>query len=70
MKEEDSASKKEQLSSQVQKLEVACVELASLPSGRTVYEKKGNLFFRTDAKMLNTSQQRELKRVKSRMDKL
>ncbi|KAL2623543.1 hypothetical protein R1flu_003748 [Riccia fluitans] len=54
----------------VQNLGVACAELATLRSGRTAYEKRGSLFFRTDVKILNTSQQRELKKVKARLEKL
>ncbi|KAL2620641.1 hypothetical protein R1flu_000846 [Riccia fluitans] len=73
MKEQKPGPKKptkEQLSAQVQNLEVACAELATLLSGRTAYEKRGSLFFRTDVKILNTSQQRELKKVKARLEKL
>ncbi|BBN16707.1 hypothetical protein MPTK1_7g08640 [Marchantia polymorpha subsp. ruderalis] len=69
MKAESSATNEAQLSADIQKLEVACAELASLPSGRTVYLKKGNLFFRSDPKLVTSQQQRELKKVKIRTGK-
>ncbi|KAG6550817.1 hypothetical protein Mapa_007613 [Marchantia paleacea] len=69
MKAENSATKEAQLSAEIQKLEVACAELASLPSGRTVYLKKGNLYFRSDPKLVTSQQQRDLKKAKNRMGK-
>eukprot|EP00249_Psilotum_nudum_P003807 c17301_g1_i1 orf=314-754(-) len=49
----------------VRELEVACGELQNLPPARTVYLKRGALFFRSDAKSALALQQREFDKAKA-----
>ncbi|KAI5084012.1 hypothetical protein GOP47_0000181 [Adiantum capillus-veneris] len=52
---------------EVQKLEVACAELKSLPPMRSVYHKRGALFFQSDVKTLTSLHQKELEKAKTRL---
>ncbi|CAI5458327.1 unnamed protein product [Closterium sp. Yama58-4] len=53
----------------VQELQVACAELSSLPSGRTVYQKRGAIYFLTDSNTLKEKKQEELSRLSSTASK-
>lgn len=51
----------------VHELDVACAELKSLPRSRPVYQKRGTLFFRSDAEKATRAQQKELEKARSRL---
>eukprot|EP00250_Pteridium_aquilinum_P006305 c16251_g1_i1 orf=69-293(+) len=53
------------LTQEVQKLEVACAELKALPPSRSVYHKRGAVFFRSDVKTLTNLQQNLLEKAKA-----
>ncbi|KAK2638485.1 hypothetical protein Ddye_026280 [Dipteronia dyeriana] len=50
--------------------EVALAELNSLPSSRPVYQKNGNIFFRTSIQKATVFEQKHLGMAKSRLEKL
>ncbi|KAG8391394.1 hypothetical protein BUALT_Bualt01G0183100 [Buddleja alternifolia] len=55
---------------QVRSHEVAIAELTNLSSSRAVYEKNGNIFFRTTIPKATTSEQKQLDTAKARLQKL
>lgn len=63
--QKDKAEERDMLKEQVQRLEVTCAELESLPSSRSVYLKHGALFFRSDVKSAAKLQQKMLEKVKA-----
>ncbi|KAK1571590.1 hypothetical protein Q3G72_019692 [Acer saccharum] len=50
--------------------EVALAELNSLSSSRPVYQKNGNIFFRTSIQKATAFEQKHLDMAKSRLEKL
>ncbi|KAJ7545471.1 hypothetical protein O6H91_09G121500 [Diphasiastrum complanatum] len=52
---------------QIHELEVACAELKSLPSGRSVYRKSGGIFMRSDVKTALDFQRNELEKAKAKV---
>ncbi|KAL5767694.1 hypothetical protein ACOSP7_014295 [Xanthoceras sorbifolium] len=50
--------------------EVALAELNSLSSSRAVYQKNGNIFFRTSIQRATASEQKHLDLAKSKLEKL
>lgn len=57
------------LKQQVQKLQVACAELNSLPPSRGVYVKQGAIFFRSNIKTLTNLQQNMLEKAKADLER-
>ncbi|CAN1328228.1 hypothetical protein LINPERPRIM_LOCUS34374 [Linum perenne] len=50
--------------------EVAVAELGYLPPSRPVYQKNGNLFFRTSIEKATASEQKQLDSAKAKLEKL
>ncbi|CAJ2658050.1 uncharacterized protein LOC123898192 [Trifolium pratense] len=50
--------------------EVAIVELKNLPSQRTVYQKNGNLFFRTTVQTAINTEQKQVDSAKAKLKNL
>ncbi|GAB4844208.1 hypothetical protein Ancab_037574 [Ancistrocladus abbreviatus] len=50
--------------------EVAIAELNSLSSSRAVYQRNGNIFFRTTIQKATASEQKQLDLAKAKMQKL
>ncbi|XP_008457178.2 uncharacterized protein LOC103496917 [Cucumis melo] len=68
-----SITKEEQkleITKQMRSLEVAIAELNHLSSTRAVYQKNGNLFFRTTVQKATTSEQKKLDAAKARLERL
>ncbi|PSS10061.1 Lactate utilization protein like [Actinidia chinensis var. chinensis] len=65
-----SADTSRDLVKQIRSHEVAIVELNNLPSSRAVYQKNGNIFFRTSAQRATTFEQRQLDATKAKLEKL
>ncbi|KAF8380789.1 hypothetical protein HHK36_028283 [Tetracentron sinense] len=61
---------KHDLLKQIKRHEVAIMELNSLSSSRTVYQKNGNILFRTSIQKATASEQRQLDLAKSKLQKL
>ncbi|KAM5550992.1 hypothetical protein ABKV19_027375 [Rosa sericea] len=55
---------------QIRSHEVAIAELNALSSSRTVYQKNGNLFFRTTIQKASASEQKQLDLTKASLEKL
>ncbi|XP_038700637.1 uncharacterized protein LOC119997585 [Tripterygium wilfordii] len=55
---------------QVRSHEVAVAELNNLSSSRPVYQKNGNLFFRTTIQKATTSEQKQLDLAKAKLERL
>ncbi|XP_010324886.1 uncharacterized protein [Solanum lycopersicum] len=55
---------------EVRSHEVAIAELSNLPDSRAVYQRNGNLFFRTTAEKATMSEQKQVDMVKSKLQKL
>ncbi|CAM6095718.1 unnamed protein product [Calypogeia fissa] len=53
----------------VHQLDVACAELKSLPPTRPVYQKRGSLFFKSNAEKAMSSQQKELDKARKALKK-
>ncbi|KAG9452859.1 hypothetical protein H6P81_005763 [Aristolochia fimbriata] len=58
------------LLSKVRAHEVAIAELNGLSSGRAVYQRSGNIYFRTNIKTATASEQRQLDSVKAQLEKI
>ncbi|XAR54269.1 hypothetical protein NMG60_11029325 [Bertholletia excelsa] len=58
------------LTKQVRRHEVAIAELGNLPPFRGVYQKTGNIFFRTTVQKATTYEQKQLDVVKAKLQKL
>ncbi|CAN0838476.1 hypothetical protein LINGRAHAP2_LOCUS2175 [Linum grandiflorum] len=58
------------LSTAIRTHEVAVAELGYLPPSRPVYEKNGNLFFRTTIEKAKASEQKQLDSAKVKLEKL
>ncbi|KAK2448241.1 Prefoldin chaperone subunit family protein [Trifolium repens] len=58
------------LKSELRSHEVAIAELNNLPSGRTVYQKNGNLFFRTTVQTATNTEQKQLDSAKAKLKNL
>ncbi|KAG6752006.1 hypothetical protein Peur_027950 [Populus x canadensis] len=56
------------LMKKVRSHEVAIAELSNLSSSRTVYQKNGNLFFRTTAQKATASEQKQLDSAKAKLE--
>ncbi|KAL7233965.1 hypothetical protein ACSBR1_017552 [Camellia fascicularis] len=50
--------------------EIATVELNNLSSSRAVYQKNGNIFFRTSAQKATAFEQRQLDATKAKLQQL
>ncbi|GMP42187.1 hypothetical protein CsSME_00012009 [Camellia sinensis var. sinensis] len=50
--------------------EIAIVKLNNLSSSRAVYQKNGNIFFRTTAQKATTFEQRQLDATKAKLQQL
>ncbi|XP_060181941.1 uncharacterized protein LOC132611535 [Lycium barbarum] len=55
---------------EVRSHEVAIAELNDLPPSRAVYQRNGNLFFRTTVQKATASEQKQVDLVKSTLQKL
>ncbi|XP_074280078.1 uncharacterized protein LOC141605279 [Silene latifolia] len=55
------------LKREIRQHEVAIEELNNLASSRSVYVKKGNIFFRTSTELATTSEKRQLDEAKKKM---
>ncbi|KAH7864010.1 hypothetical protein Vadar_024637 [Vaccinium darrowii] len=55
---------------QIRSHEVAIAELNNLPSSRAVYQRNGNIFFRTSVPKATIFEQRQLDAVKAGLQKL
>ncbi|XP_058225106.1 uncharacterized protein LOC131334206 [Rhododendron vialii] len=55
---------------QIMSHEVAIAELSNLPSSRAVYQRNGNIFFRTSVPKATTFEQRQLDAAKAKLQKL
>lgn len=66
----DGANSKINLVKQVRRHEVAIAELNSLSSSRAVYQKYGNIFFRTTIQKAIASEQKHLDLDKGKLEKL
>ncbi|CAL5380845.1 unnamed protein product [Camellia sinensis] len=58
------------LMKQIRSHEIAIVELNNLSSSRAVYQKNGNIFFRTTAQKATTFEQRQLDATKAKLQQL
>ncbi|KAK8541861.1 hypothetical protein V6N13_137553 [Hibiscus sabdariffa] len=65
-----STEPKLELIKQIRTHEVAISELVSLSSSRTVYQKNGNLFFRTTVQRATSSEEKQLDQAKAKLEKL
>ncbi|KAK8532179.1 hypothetical protein V6N13_131512 [Hibiscus sabdariffa] len=65
-----STDPKLELIKQIRTHEVAIAELGSLSSSRTVYQKNGNLFFRTTVQKATSSEEKQLDQAKAKLEKL
>ncbi|XP_012070300.1 uncharacterized protein LOC105632515 [Jatropha curcas] len=50
--------------------EIALAELDNLSSSRPVYQKNGNIFFRTTIQKAKASEQKQLDSIKAKLEKL
>ncbi|CAN4076213.1 unnamed protein product [Withania somnifera] len=55
---------------EVRSHEVAIAELNNLPASRAVYQRNGNLFFRTTVQKATASEQKQVDMLKSKLQKL
>ncbi|KAJ9680268.1 hypothetical protein PVL29_019548 [Vitis rotundifolia] len=55
---------------QIRSHEIAIGELSNLPTSRNVYQKNGNLFFRTTIQKATASEQKQLDSTKAKLQKL
>ncbi|XP_071701652.1 uncharacterized protein [Rutidosis leptorrhynchoides] len=55
---------------QIRSHEVSISELSALPSSRKVYQKNGNIFFRTSVQQATTSEQKLLETAKAKLQKV
>ncbi|CBI38207.3 unnamed protein product, partial [Vitis vinifera] len=55
---------------QIRSHETAIGELSNLPTSRNVYQKNGNLFFRTTIQKATASEQKQLNSAKAKLQKL
>ncbi|XP_055820150.1 uncharacterized protein LOC129889062 isoform X2 [Solanum dulcamara] len=55
---------------EVRSHEVSIAELSNLPASRAVYQRNGNLFFRTTFQKAIASEQKQVDMVKSKLQKL
>nr|XP_009590747.1 uncharacterized protein LOC104087886 [Nicotiana tomentosiformis] len=55
---------------EVRSHEVAVAELNNLPASRTVYQRNGNILFRTTVQKATASEQKQLDMVKSKLQRL
>nr|AFK33844.1 unknown [Medicago truncatula] len=58
------------LKNEMRSHEVSIAELNALPSSRTVYQKNGNLFFRTTAQTAANMEQKQLDSAKAKLKNL
>ncbi|CAL1358845.1 unnamed protein product [Linum trigynum] len=65
-----SAETKLNLVKEIRTHEVAVAELSYLPASRPVYQKTGNLFFRTTIQKATASEQKLLDSAKAKLGKL
>ncbi|KAI4340966.1 hypothetical protein MLD38_025751 [Melastoma candidum] len=66
----DSRGIKESLQMQVRGHEVAIAELSGLRSSRSVYQKNGNIYFKTAVEKANSIEQKQLTSAKAKLEKL
>ncbi|CAM8899432.1 unnamed protein product [Rhodiola kirilowii] len=64
------AERRIELVKQMREHEVAVVELSSLSTSRAVYQKQGNIYFRTTAQKAKASEQKLLDGIKEKMQHL
>lgn len=55
---------------EVRSHEVAIAELSNLPVSRAVYQRNGNLFFRTTVQKATASEQKQVDMLKSKLQEL
>ncbi|XP_015895738.3 uncharacterized protein LOC107429540 [Ziziphus jujuba] len=67
---ERESESKVNLMKQIRSHEVALAELNALSSSRAVYQKDGNIFFRTTIQKAVTSEQKQLDLSKAMLEKL
>ncbi|CAK8531183.1 unnamed protein product [Lathyrus sativus] len=58
------------LNNEMRSHQVAIAELNALPSSRTVYQKNGNLFFRTTVQTATSMEQKQLDSAKAKLKNL
>ncbi|XP_068635273.1 uncharacterized protein [Aristolochia californica] len=61
---------KRSLLSKIRGHEVAIAELNNLSSGRAVYQRNGNIFFKINMKTATASEQRQLDSAKAQLEKI
>lgn len=66
----EEAEQKVDLVKQIRAHEVALAELHALSSSRAVYQKNGNIYFRTTTQKATASEQKLLDQAKSRLQSL
>ncbi|KGN61409.1 uncharacterized protein LOC105434577 [Cucumis sativus] len=59
-----------EITKQMRSLEVAIAELNHLSSTRAVFQKNGNLFFRTTVQKATTSEQKKLDAARAKLESL
>ncbi|KAK9076151.1 hypothetical protein SSX86_004484 [Deinandra increscens subsp. villosa] len=64
------ADSTQSLLKQVRSHEVSIAELSALSSSRTVYQKNGNIFFRTSVQQATASEKKQLDTLKAKLQKL
>ncbi|CAM8900479.1 unnamed protein product [Rhodiola kirilowii] len=64
------AERRIELIKQMREHEVAVIELNSFSTSRAVYQKKGNIYFRTAAQKAKASEQKLLDGIKEKMQHL
>ncbi|KAL8495835.1 hypothetical protein ACS0TY_019808 [Phlomoides rotata] len=65
-----SANSSSDLRKQVRSHEVALAELNNLSSSRAVYQRNGNILFRTTIEKATASEQKQMDAAKARLQKL
>ncbi|KAI3694220.1 hypothetical protein L1987_77182 [Smallanthus sonchifolius] len=64
------ADSTQSLIKQVRSHEVSIAELSALYPSRTVYQKNGNIFFRTSVQHATASEKKQLDTLKAKLQKL
>lgn len=59
-----------EITKQMRRYEVAIAELNHLSSSRAVFQKNGNIFFRTTIQKATTSEQKKLDAARAKLERL
>ncbi|KAL7609444.1 hypothetical protein Lser_V15G10554 [Lactuca serriola] len=66
----DTVDSNQSLLKQIRSHEVSIAELSVLSSSRSVYQKNGNIFFRTTVQQATASEQKQLDTAKAKLQKV